>query len=481
MSIFSALSGFLPSFCQLRLVAPAVLSAFPLLLTNCVGLPKTPPLDEVNAVVGDRTGHQVRLPSSQLEQADVDAYVANLLRRPLTASSAAQVALLKSRRLRATLQELNLSQADLLEASLPSNINLASSLRWPHQGGGRTYEMELAGDVMNWLLLPLRRNLALREYEAAKRRVSHEVLDLVFEVKEAFYEVQSQQQFIARLDTMAEVNRVTSDFAQRLRTAGNITELELLQEQTNVQQTILDQRRTRGELAASREKLNRVLGLTSSESSRWTAGAALPPIPSSDPSLSRVESLAVTQRQDLAAQRETLAALQHGYSLTRKMRYLPALNLGVNTERELDGARVTGPTLEAELPLFNWGQGKTRRSAAEVAQAQATYEALDLEVRSDVRTALAALQAARNVHAQVSGNLLPQRRRILQETLLQYNAMQVSNFDLLRAKENELEAQRDQIEALRDYWVARAELERAAGGTLTPRTRAKAPAPVHVH
>jgi cobalt-zinc-cadmium efflux system outer membrane protein len=40
-------------------------------------------------------------------------------------------------------------------------------------------------------------------------------------------------------------------------------------------------------------------------------------------------------------------------------------------------------------------------------------------------------------------------------------------YDLLLAKQNEVAAERSYIEAWRDYWIARAELERAVGGNLT--------------
>lgn len=63
--------------------------------------------------------------------------------------------------------------------------------------------------------------------------------------------------------------------------------------------------------------------------------------------------------------------------------------------------------------------------------------------------------------------LLPQRQRILHETLLQYNAMQKSNYELLLAKERDQQEEQAAIEALRDYWIARAELERAVGGRLS--------------
>jgi cobalt-zinc-cadmium efflux system outer membrane protein len=41
-------------------------------------------------------------------------------------------------------------------------------------------------------------------------------------------------------------------------------------------------------------------------------------------------------------------------------------------------------------------------------------------------------------------------------------------YQLLQARQSELEAYRDFIEALRDYWIARSDLERAIGARLTP-------------
>src|SRR5262245_62735075 len=62
--------------------------------------------------------------------------------------------------------------------------------------------------------------------------------------------------------------------------------------------------------------------------------------------------------------------------------------------------------------------------------------------------------------------LLPLRVRVLHQTQLEYNAMLVGVFQLLVAKRDEIEAGRGYIEALRDYWLARTDLESAVGGEL---------------
>ena len=47
-----------------------------------------------------------------------------------------------------------------------------------------------------------------------------------------------------------------------------------------------------------------------------------------------------------------------------------------------------------------------------------------------------------------------------------YDAMLLGVYQLLMAKQSEVNAYREYIEAVRDYWMARADLERATGGRL---------------
>jgi cobalt-zinc-cadmium efflux system outer membrane protein len=62
--------------------------------------------------------------------------------------------------------------------------------------------------------------------------------------------------------------------------------------------------------------------------------------------------------------------------------------------------------------------------------------------------------------------ILPLRTRIVEQTQLQFNAMQVSPFQLLTAKQQQVEAGRQYVEALRDYWLARTQLEQVLAGRM---------------
>jgi outer membrane protein, heavy metal efflux system len=193
----------------------------------------------------------------------------------------------------------------------------------------------------------------------------------------------------------------------------------------------------------------------------------LAPLPDTELPLENLEAMAVSRRLDLAAARGDVQVLATALTLKKNFRYLPGAALGVSAEHDIDRSWVVGPTLDLEVPLFDQGQGEVARLAAEYRRAQRAFEALAVNIRSEVRErrdAVIAARAAAEYHAKI---LLPQRQSILRETLLQYNAMQLGNYVLLAAKEREQLAEREAIDALRDYWVARAELETAVGGTLT--------------
>ena len=62
--------------------------------------------------------------------------------------------------------------------------------------------------------------------------------------------------------------------------------------------------------------------------------------------------------------------------------------------------------------------------------------------------------------------LLPLQERIVNEAQLQYNAMQIGIFQLLRDRERQIETGVAYVEALREYWLARADLAQIASGRL---------------
>src|SRR4051812_37619203 len=86
---------------------------------------------EVERAVAERSGQQVQWQRDEAAREQAQQAVKALLRKQLTANSAAQIALLNNRSLQATFEEIGLSRAEVIEAGLLKNPTLEGSIRFP--------------------------------------------------------------------------------------------------------------------------------------------------------------------------------------------------------------------------------------------------------------------------------------------------------------------------------------------------------------
>jgi cobalt-zinc-cadmium efflux system outer membrane protein len=447
----------------------ALTVAVPLVFAGCTSTNPKPAFKDVNRTVTARLGKPVQWPETAMNP-QITRAVDSLLKTTLTAQSATAIALLNNRSLQADFEQIGISQADLAQASRLPNIELAGSWRFPNRPpSAADVEYSAAGNFLDLLTLPARKKIAERNLKQTKLEAANEVLQLAAKVQTAFYTLQAQMELTNRLGTIAEINDAAADFAQRQYKAGNINDLELRNQQASAAQTHFDLIRVQAKTQVGRERLNRLLGLSDGQIN-WSIADEMPPLPATEPPLTNLETLAVDQRLDLAAARSQAESLAAALRLKENTRFLPGVNLGVDTERTPDGQRVTGPTLDLELPLFDQGQPAVARLAAEYRQAQNNYVAQEINVRSQVRESREALVVARATVNYSEEQLLPLRTQVLHETLLEYNAMGKSVYDLLLAKDNEQMAEESSVQAQRDYWLARVALARAVGGRLADDT-----------
>jgi cobalt-zinc-cadmium efflux system outer membrane protein len=441
----------------------------PLALAGCTSTNPNAAFKDVDDTVKARAGESARWLRDDAQSRDAAQTVEMLLRTNLTAQSAVTIALLNNRALQAKYEEIGISQAELAQVSRLHNPVLFGSWRFPNQPPSfLDAEYSASADFLDVLTLHARKKIAAQNLAAMKWHVADEVLRSGAEVQSAFYTMQAGQDLISRLSAVAELNGEAADFAQRQYDAGNINDLQLLNFQAAAAQGRLDVMQAKMQAAMDRERLNRLLGLSGAQIN-WKIGEPLAPPMASEPPLENLEALAVSQRLDLIAMRGERDALAAALRLKKNTRLIPGATVGIDTERSVNGdagQRVTGPTLSVEVPLFDQGQPAVARLAAQFRQAQDHLDAMEVDVRSEVRQAQEALLSARAIAEHYDKTLLPQRRLIVRQTLLQYNAMQKDTYELLAAKEHEQNAERGYVEALRDYWMARAMLERAVGGRL---------------
>ena len=423
--------------------------------------------DDLQSTIRQRTGKQVEWEKDTAANDQIREAIRALLRKTLTADATVQIALLNNRELQATFEEIGIANADLIEAGLLKNPVFFGDARFPARPPSATnVELSIAQEFSDLLVTPLRKKVAAAQLAKTKLRVGDTILKVAAEVRSAFYELQADQQLLGRLKAIHETDAAAVELAQRQHEAGNINDLDLANQQATYSQSKLDIAETSASIRSGREKLNRLMGTWGGDTA-WKIADELPALPRMDFPQQRLESLAINQRLDLAATKAEIGALVGSLGITKTYRYVGSIAFGVDTEKETDGQRVTGPTWQLELPVFNRGQGRIAKLAAQLRQAERRLESEAVAIRAQVREARDRLIAKRDLTSYYHDELLPGRKKILELTLTQYNAMLKSPFDLLLAKQNEISAERGYISALRDYWIARADLERAVGGRLT--------------
>jgi cobalt-zinc-cadmium efflux system outer membrane protein len=118
------------------------------------------------------------------------------------------------------------------------------------------------------------------------------------------------------------------------------------------------------------------------------------------------------------------------------------------------------------LPLFGFNRDGVLRAQAALDASRARRDALELAVRNDVALALDQLATAREIADVYRTALVPQREAASAHTLEEVNFMLSGAFELLATRREQFTAYREYIDAVRDYWLARVELRRAAGARL---------------
>ena len=437
--------------------------------SGCMSMTLDAGFEDVRAVVEERTGSQ----SSWNNGTELDKEAAekldSLLKRQLTADDAVQVALLNNRELQALYSDLGVAQADLVQAGLLSNPIFDAAVMFPVRGGGRP-DLEL-GAAMNFLNIfyrPLRKRVAAARFEEAKTRLSGSVLDFAGRVRSAFYAYEADEQMLELRRTVVDALAASFDIARRLHQAGNISDLDFFRERAQFEAGKLSLRAVEISGRQSREELNILMGLWGAQT-QWQSAGRLPDIPEQSMETKDIERLALERSFDLAQARQRIIVAGEELGLNRWTALLPEFSAGPQGERN-DGSWEVGPRLDFAIPLFDQGQARLGRTAAELRRAQQEYYALGVRIRAQARAARDRLEGAGDRAKYYRDILLPLHERIVNEAQLQYNAMQLGPFQLLRAREQQIETAASYVGALRDYWLARGDLGQLLNGRLPTST-----------
>lgn len=434
-------------------------------MAGCAAAPKNAGFPDVEKMVRQRAGKEVHWNEAPAAEAAMNQALQTLLKEELTVDKAVQVALLNNRSLQATFEELGIARADLIQAGLLKNPVFSGHARFPEGSGQTNVELALGEEILDVLFIPLRKKLARAQFEKAKIQVSDAVLNLITEVKRAYYNFQAAGQVKGMQESALQAAQAAQELAANQFKAGNINQLQLSNEQAAYQQAQVEFLRSDADFITERETLSQLLGLSEEETKSWKITAQLPELLPADLPLDVLETLAMNQRLDLAAARKEIEVFERALSLAR-VGVIPSPEVSIDTEVEPGGDRVTGPDWNVALPIFDHRQADKARAQAQIRQSRNRLAALEVKARSEVRAAKGKMAISREIALRFRESLVPLRKRIIDLSLEHYNFMLIGAYQILQAKQNEIAAAREYSEAMRDYWVARAELERAVGGKL---------------
>ena len=438
--------------------------------SGCASLALDAGFDDVKASVEQRSAVQIFWNNGTELDKQAAEKIHTLLQKRLSADEAVQIALLNSRELQALYSELGVAQADLVQAGLLRNPIFDVAVLFPVSGGGLPdLELSAAMNFLDIFYLPLRKRVAAARFEEVKSRVAGSVLDFSGRVRTAFYSYQADQQMLELRKTITQALAASFEVTRRLYEAGNISDLDFARERAFLEGGRLALRSAEVQVRQRREELNTLMGLWGAQT-EWQSAERMPAVPKQPLQTKEIERLALEQSLELANARQRIAVAGNQLGFSRWTALLPEVHAGVSGERS-EGSWEVGPTLEFPLPLFDQGQGRLGRAVAELRRSQHDYYALAVRIRATARALRDRMEGARDRALYMRDILLPLRERVVNESQLHYNAMQIGPVQLLRAKEQQIETAAAYVEALRDYWLARADLGQILAGRLPSSTR----------
>ncbi len=430
-------------------------------LAGCASIPPDLGRNEVNTLVAERG----RVVDAGLSTEALEELVASLTSAPLEPETAVRLALVNNPQLTAVYATLGFGAADLYEAARIRNPVFAGEWLDPDVAGEqRQVTLGLIVSFTDLITLRARKRLGTSAHMALKQSIGAEVLTTAAHAERVYYEYVGAQQIRALRAQIAKAASLSAALAERFSDAGNISARELALERAAASEARLEALATDQEAFEARGALAETLGL--SVGGNWDAREQLQLPANEEDDLNALLALATESRLDLAAARAEADLLADSLNVVGWTRWLGDFDVGFERERETDGARLKGPTVDWEVPIFDQHKDALLRTEAELQIAIADVQRLITDVDNSVRLAYAAVENASARVREHRDVLIPERIEAVARAQEEVNFMLIGVFELINIKQEEYDAYQSYLEAVRDYWLARVDLRAAVGNAL---------------
>ncbi len=441
----------------------AVFAVIGLMLAGCASFSSDGGFSGIEKTAKDRIDKDLKWTRSESDRDATRKRVGELLQKPLSIDDAVQIALLNNRGLQASFDELGIAEADVVAAGRLPNPNF--TLRRASNGDQYTIEQTLTFNLLSILTIPLKSQMETRRFEQTQRALTMEVLRLASETRKAYILAVAAEENVRYMDKVKTVAESSAELARRMASVGNFNKLSQAREQGFYADAALNNARAAQNQVGSREKLIRLLGLWGTDTN-FKLPERLPDLPASPDDLPNVEQIAMGQRLDVQAMKLGTESLAKNLGLSKATRFINALEIGPT--RVLEGAKSDpykkGFELSLEIPIFDWGGSKVAKAESLYMQSVNRLAEAAVNARSEVRESYQGYRVTYDIAKHYRDEIVPIRKRIADENLLRYNGMLIGVFDLLADARAQITSVNGYIDALRDFWLAKADLDMAMIG-----------------
>lgn len=380
----------------------------------------------------------------------------------LTAQEAVAIALWNSPSFQATLADLGIARADVVEAGLLRNPIF--SLLFPI--GPKQLEWTLQFPLDALWQRPKRVAAAELNAQAVGERLVWDALTLVAQTRAAYADaVIADRRLQLTIENADLVQRLTTITEARLR-AGDISELEARSARSDAVRVQVLRRTAEHDRDLARVTLAAIMGLD-------VAGEPLRLVPATaiDATACGTEAALLTEalasRPDVrAAEIGIEAAAQR--ARWERSRVITLLGILDANGQGREGFEL-GPGVGGEVPLFSRNQGGIGRADAEVERASRRYAAVRAQVASDLRSAAVRVKQAEQAIAAWRDEIVPSLEVEQRQAQRAYEAGEIPLFTLLDVNRRLVDGRTRLLDAEADVQRATIALERSIGRSCVTR------------
>ncbi len=423
---------------------------------GCASFSKNSGFNEVQKITQERIKQDVIWAKTDADKSNIADRVQELLQNRIDVESAVQIALLNNKGLQAAFYDLGISEADLVQAGRFPNPKF--SMLYARNNGEYKIEQALTFNIFSLITMPKAIEIERKFFEQTKQATALEVLKIANEVRISYFNAVAAIEQFRYSEQVKESAEASAELARRMVKAGNFNQLDQIREQSFYADAALDLANSKNHQFASLEVLSRLLSVPARS---LTLEERLPDLPETIDDLQPFEKLAFEQRLDLKAIRIEADALAKQLGLTKTTRFINVLEIG--PARVLEGRRgdpyKKGVELSFELPIFDWGTARVARAEAIYMQSINRATQLAINAQSEIREEYNNYRTKYDTTKHIREEIVPLRKRILQQNQLRYNGMLTGPFELFGDARAQVTSIRSYIEALHAFWVADARLQ----------------------